>query len=154
VGPSKLTITRGLIAGSVAGALAFTVPWLLLYLLRFLEWLGTDIDPSSDGAWLGSYFLTSIVGTSACVSFGTQARSSAWRDFLVVALVAILVLSLVSLVEGPRLKSEPPFGEMPSDLVWLTAPAVVTGMVLLAWRTLRGSRNRSGTTGELTREQH
>lgn len=153
MGPYELNIKRGLIAGLVAGALAFAGPWLLLHLLLFTQRLGSEIDPSPDGARLASYFLASIVGTAACVSFCTKPRSSVRHDFIIVACLAILIPSLWFLVEGPRLKSEPPFGEKPTDIVLLTVPAVASGILLLAWRTLRKSRSTSAMFGEPTRKQ-
>jgi hypothetical protein len=152
MGPYEWSIKRGLIAGVVAGTLAFALPWLLLYLLLFTKRLGNDIDPSFDGAWLGSYFLTSVVGTAAFVSFGTRPRSTVRHNFPIVASVAILCLAVAGLAEGQRYKSEPAFGEKPGDLVMLTVPAVVTGVVLLAWRILRGDRSHSRTMGDPTRK--
>jgi hypothetical protein len=157
--PYELNITRGLIAGFVAGTFAFAVPWLLLCLLLFTKWLGNDIYPSLDGAWLGSYFLTSIIATAACVSFGTRPRTAAHRDFVAIALVgffvAILIATLAAIAHGPRLKSEPEpdFGEKVIGIVLLTAPAVGTGIVILAWRLLGVFRHRSPIIGEPTRKQ-
>ena len=144
MGPYALNVKRGLIVGAAAGALAYAVPWLLLRLLLLTKRLGADVDPSSEGARIGSLFLASITGAATFASFGTRPRSSAGHAFLAVVGVAILVLSLATFAEGPRPKSEPPFGEKPADVLLLTVPAVATGILLLGWRTLRGSRNLSG----------
>jgi hypothetical protein len=151
--PYKLNIKRGLIAGLVAGTVAFAGPWLLLYLLLFSKQLGNEVDPSTGGAWLGSYFLTSIVGTAAGVAFGTSPRSSVWRTFLSVALVAMVILALAGIVDGPRFKSKPPFGEKPIDLVVLTVPAVAAGLLILAWRVLRVPPSRSAPVEGPVRKQ-
>jgi hypothetical protein len=137
-----MTIMRGLIAGAAAGALAAVVPWLLLELLLLARRLGADTDPSSDGARLGSYFLASLVGTAAFVSFAIRPRIPVWQCLLPVALVAVAALGVGGLLEGQRYKSEPPFGQKPTDILLLTLPAVVTGVFLLARRTLR----KSGST--------
>ncbi len=112
------------------------------------KWLGMDVDPSSDGAWLGAYFLTSIIATAACVSFGTSPKSSFVGDAALIAGVTIGITSVVAIAQGPRYKSERPFGEGPGDIALLTAPAVATGVAILAWRTLRARRDRSETTAE------
>jgi hypothetical protein len=138
----ELTIGRGLLAGLVAGALGFALPWTLLYLLYVLNWLGADLDPSREGAWVGSYFTASLFGTGAFVSFVTRPKSHVGRNTAVIGLVAIVILTLTGFIGGPRYKSDPPFGEAPLDLVLLTAPAVATGVVLLAYHTLRASRTR------------
>jgi len=153
----ELNVKRGLVAGSLAGAIAFAVPWLFFCLLLFVRWLGADIYPSLDGAWIGSYFLTSGVATAACVSFGTSQTTAARHDFAAVsagvAFVAIIIPSLVGIAHGPRLKSEPDFGQGPIDVVLLTAPAIATGIVILAWRIQRVARNHSSTTGKSTLKQ-
>jgi hypothetical protein len=151
--PYKPNIKRGLLAGLVAGIVAFALPWLLLYLLLLSKRLGIDVDPSTDGAWVGSYLLTSIVGTAACVAFGANPRTSFWSTLVAVFLVAAVILALAGIVEGPRHKSEPPFGEKPIDLVFLTAPAVVAGSLIWAWRVLRGSPGRSAAVGGPGRSQ-
>jgi hypothetical protein len=153
MGPYQLNIKRGLVAALVAGSVAFAVPWLLLSLLLWGKWLGIDVDPSRDGAWLGAYFLTSIVATAACVSFGTSPKASFVRDAALIAGVTIVISSVATIVQGPRYKSEPPFGEGPADIALLTVPAVATGVAILAWRTLRARRDRSETTAKPTSNQ-
>ena len=157
MGPYELNITRGLIAGLLAGTLAFAVPWLLVCLLLFTQWLGNDIYISLDGAWLGSYFLTSLVGTAACVSFGTRPRTAAvGGDFACIAgaafFVTLLIHAPVFIVHGQRVKSDPAYWDT-IFIVLLTAPAVATGIVILACRSLRVFRNRSPEIGALTKKQ-
>src|SRR5262249_58010885 len=131
----------------------FASAWLPLYPLLVGKRLGIDGEPSADGAWVGSYFLTSIVGTAACVAFGTSPRTSFWRTLVAVFLVTGVTLSLVAMLEGPRHKSEPPFGEKPIDVVFLTAPAVVAGLFILAWRVLRVAPGRSAAVEGAGRDQ-
>jgi hypothetical protein len=149
----KLALGRGLVAGLSAAAIAATGPWLLLHLLLLVNRLGTDLDPSPDGARVGSYLFASIVGAAAFVSFGTRPRGQVWRDFVRVAFVALIIVAVLHVVDGPRMKGDPPFGEKPTDIVLFTIPSVVTGIALLAWRTLRGSRFASMTATELSRTQ-
>ena len=135
--PRRFNIVRGLIAGLVASALAFAVPWLLLSVLFLTTWQGSGVRPSPDVAWLMSYFLMAVVGTSACVSFGTTPSGSRCRDFVVVAFAMILVYALLFFPGRQRYKSEPEFGDIPSDIAWLTIPAIAIGIVILGWRALR-----------------
>ncbi len=139
---SELTLFRGLFAGLVAGAFAFAVPWMLLYLIYFANWLGADFDPSREGAWLGSYFMTSIFGPAVFVTFATRPRSWLGSNAGIITLATVVALSVQGIVEGRRVKSDPPFGEAPLDIVLLTVPAIVTASVLLVWRILRASRTR------------
>src|SRR5262245_15630032 len=144
----KLRIWRGLFAGLVCGALGFGVPWLFLALIYFANWLGADLDPDTAGAWPGSYFLASMFGSIALVRFGISPRSEARRAYRAVGIVAVVALFLASIVGGRRVKSDPPFGEKPLDILLLTVPAIATAVVILAWLFVRGLRNRSATVEE------
>jgi hypothetical protein len=150
----ELNMKRGLIAGLAAATLAFAVPWLLMYLLLFAKWVWNDtsawdrqydVNLMSGSAWMASYFLASIFGTVAWVSFGTNPRRTGAGDFGVVAITALTTSALAFFVDlivyGQRLKGEPSVGEKPIDIFFLTVPAVATGILILAWRTLRRSRN-------------
>lgn len=139
---------RGLLAGLLAAAAGAAVPWVLLELLLLLNRLGTDLDPSRDGARLGSYFLGSIAGVAAFASFATAPRGPFGRTFAVVGLLtAAAWLVFMNLVHNPRRKGDPLVGEDPMDLVWLTAAAVAAGVGLLVWRALGRDRPAEGPRG-------
>jgi hypothetical protein len=140
---TELTLFRGLFAGVVAGTCAFAVPWMLLYLISFANWLRADFDPSREGAWIGSYFMTAIFGPAAFVTFATRPRSWLGSNAGVITLATVVALSVQGMVEGRRYKSDPQFGEKPLDIVLLTVPALATAIVLLIWRILSASRTRS-----------
>src|SRR5262245_37732663 len=144
----ELKLGRGLLAGLIGGCLAYAVPWLLLYLIVLVKWLVYDLSAwerqyevatMSADAWLGSIFVTAIFGTAACVSFAMNPTLPVGRVSAAIGCVACFALTLMAIFEGPRYKSEPPFGEKPGDVVWLTAPAVAAGALILVWRTLKAN---------------
>ncbi len=146
-----LTLGRGLLIGAAAGAVAAVVPWALLHLILLTKHLGAALDPSPDGARVASYFLAAVVGTGVCVMFATRPRTTSLQSVFPVAAVGLVALLLAG--DGRSHKSEPPFGEDPADLLRLTVPAVGTGVLLVAWRTLLAPRTPPTVPGRGTQDR-
>ena len=142
----EINLCRGLVAAFISVMAGFTLPWFLVCLLLVADWFGNhsaDWEPlfkrsfTIDGAWLASYLFMSLCGTVAFLSFGIGSTRNIRGNLFAVGIIGVGVPYLWQIIHGPRMKSEPRFGETQFDILLLTVPSVTTGVFIIAWRILK-----------------
>ncbi len=145
---------NGLRIGAVGGLLSFPLPWIVGLVMLNLLWLAHGTAPvdrahdwtnMTEGGWLAAYFVASVTFASLFASRFSTGPRSIRSDSTLVAATACLVLAAFIVIDGPRYKSEPDFGELLIDKLVLTVPAIIAGLSIAAARSFTSSTTSSPT---------